>query len=207
MNPRLMWPALLLFAWLLPSTLSAQSRGLRKVQVGVPAISMGNIIIYFTKDAKIFEKYGLDVEPIAVNGSGIASKALISGSVQISPIATPTVINSVLSGSDMVILGHTMPGVIQYLMARPDIKRTEDIKGKSIGVTPYGGLSDFLVRYLARQKGLIPDKDFALLQLGSDTDRFVALQQGRIPLSTLSHPNYIYAQRPVSIFSGIFSEK
>jgi NitT/TauT family transport system substrate-binding protein len=195
MNPRLMWPALLLFAWLLPSTLSAQSRGLRKVQVGVPAISMGNIIIYFTKDAKIFEKYGLDVEPIAVNGSGIASKALISGSVQISPIATPTVINSVLSGSDMVILGHTMPGVIQYLMARPDIKRTEDIKGKSIGVTPYGGLSDFLVRYLARQKGLVPDKDFALLQLGSDTDRFVALQQGRIPLSTLSHPNYIYAQR------------
>ena len=195
MNPRRMWPVLLLFAWLLPSTLSAQSRGLRKVQVGVPAISMGNIIIYFTKDAKIFEKYGLDVEPIAVNGSGIASKALISGSVQISPIATPTVINSVLSGSDMVILGHTMPGVIQYLMARPDIKRTEDIKGKSIGVTPYGGLSDFLVRYLARQKGLVPDKDFALLQLGSDTDRFVALQQGRIPLSTLSHPNYIYAQR------------
>ena len=195
MSPRRLWPLLLLAAWLLPSTLFAQSRGLRKVQVGVPAISMGNIIIYFTKDAKIFEKYGLDVEPIAVNGSGIASKALISGSVQISPIATPTVINSVLSGSDMVILGHTMPGVIQYLMARPDIKRTEDIKGKSIGVTPYGGLSDFLVRYLARQKGLVPDKDFALLQLGSDTDRFVALQQGRIPLSTLSHPNYIYAQR------------
>lgn len=195
MKPRRMRPALLLALMFLPSMLAAQSRGLKKVQVGVPAISMGNIIIYFTKEAKIFEKYGLDVEPIAVNGSGIASKALISGSVQISPIATPTVINSVLSGSDMVILGHTMPGVIQYLMARPDIKRTEDIKGKSIGVTPYGGLSDFLVRYLARQKGLVPDKDFALLQLGSDTDRFVALQQGRIPLSTLSHPNYIYAQR------------
>src|SRR5215471_10177075 len=132
-----------------PPSLLAQSRALKKVQVGVPSISMGNIIIYFAKDAKIFEKYGLDVEPVAVNGSGVASKALISGSVQVSPIATPTVINSVLSGSDMVILSHTMPGVIQYLMARPDIKRTEDVKGKSIGVTPYGGLSDFLVRYLA----------------------------------------------------------
>jgi NitT/TauT family transport system substrate-binding protein len=195
MNPRRLWPVLLLIAWLLPSTLIAQSRGLRRVQVGVPAISMGNIIIYFTKEAKIFEKYGLDVEPIAVNGSGIASKALISGSVQISPIATPTVINSVLAGSDMVILAHTMPGVIQYLMARPDIKRTEDIKGKSIGVTPFGSLSDFLVRYLARQKGLTPDKDFALLQVGTDSDRFLALQQGRVPMATLSHPNYFYAQR------------
>jgi NitT/TauT family transport system substrate-binding protein len=195
MNLRRLWPALLLALLVLPSTLIAQSRGLRKVQVGVPAISMGNIIIYFTKEAKIFEKYGLDVEPVAVNGSGIASKALISGSVQMSPIATPTVMNSVLSGSDMVILAHTMPGVIQYLMARPDIKRTEDIKGKSIGVTPFGSLSDFLVRYLARQKGLNPDKDFALLQVGTDSDRFLALQQGRVPMATLSHPNYFYAQR------------
>ena len=89
MNPRLMWPVLLLFAWLLPSPLTAQSRGLKKVQVGVPAVSMGNIVIYFAKEAKIFEKYGLDVEPIVVAGSGIASKALISGTVQISPIATP----------------------------------------------------------------------------------------------------------------------
>jgi len=195
MNSRRMWPALLLALMVLPSMLAAQARGLKKVQVGVPAISMGNIVIYFTKEAKIFEKYGLDVEPIAVAGSGIASKALISGSVQISPIATPTVMNSVLSGSDMVILAHTMPGVIQYLMARPDIKRTEDIKGKTIGVTTFGSLNDFLVKYLARQKGLNPDKDFAMLQIGSDADRFVAMQQGRIPMSTLSHPNYIYAQR------------
>src|ERR1044072_9768653 len=104
----------------------AQARGLRKVQVGVPAISMGNIIIYFAKEAKIFEKYGLDVEPVAVAGSGIASKALISGSVLISPIATPTVMTAVLAGSDMVILAHTMPGVIQSLVVRSDIKRNED---------------------------------------------------------------------------------
>jgi ABC-type nitrate/sulfonate/bicarbonate transport system substrate-binding protein len=196
MNPRRIWPALLLvILFTQPAALTAQSRGLKKVQVGVPAISMGNIVIYFTKEAKIFEKYGLDVEPVAVAGSGIASKALISGSVQISPIATPTVMNSVISGSDMVILAHTMPGVIQYLMARPDIKRTEDIKGKTIGVTTFGSLTDFLVKHLAKQKGLNPDKDFALLQIGSDSDRFIAMQQGRIPMATLSHPNYFFAQR------------
>ena len=186
---------LILLSLFAPTALFAQSRALRKVQVGVPAISMGNIIIYFTKEAKIFEKYGLDVEPVAVAGSGIASKALISGSVQISPIATPTVMTAVLAGSDMVILAHTMPGVIQYLMVRPDIKRAEDLKGKTIGVTTFGSLTDFLVKYLARQKGLNPDKDFAMLQIGSDSDRFIALQQGKIPAATLSHPNYIFAKR------------
>lgn len=178
-----------------PATPFAQSRALKKVQVGVPAISMGNIIIYFTKEAKIFEKYGLDVDPVAVAGSGIASKALISGSVLISPIATPTVMTAVLAGSDMVILAHTMPGVIQSLVVRPDIKRSEDLKGKTIGVTTFGSLTDFLVKYLARQKGFNPERDFTLLQIGTDSDRFLALQQGRIQGATLSHPNFIFAQR------------
>jgi NitT/TauT family transport system substrate-binding protein len=177
------------------SVLLAQSRALKKVQVGVPAISMGNIIIYFAREAKIYEKYGLDVDPVAVAGSGIASKALISGSVLISPIATPTVISAVLAGSDMVILAHTMPGVIQSLVVRSDIKRSEDLRGKTVGVTTFGSLTDFLVKYLARQKGLNPDKDFALLQIGTDSDRFLALQQGKIHGATLSHPNYIFAQR------------
>jgi NitT/TauT family transport system substrate-binding protein len=178
---------------LLPSPLFSQ--GPKKIHVGVPAISMGNIIIYFAKEAKIYEKYGLDVDPVAVAGSGIASKALISGSVLISPIATPTVISAVLAGSDMVILAHTMPGVIQSLVVRSDIKRSEDLRGKTVGVTTFGSLTDFLVKYLARQKGLNPDKDFALLQIGTDSDRFLALQQGKIQGATLSHPNYIFAQR------------
>ena len=180
---------------LIPSMLFAQTRSLRKIQVGVPAISMGNIIIYFAKEAKIFEKYGLDVDPVAVAGSGIASKALISGSVLISPIATPTVMNAVLAGSDMVILAHTMPGVIQSLVVRPDIKRSEDLRGKTVGVTTFGSLTDFLVKYLAKQKGLTAGKDFALLQIGTDSDRFLALQQGKIDGATLSHPNFIFAQR------------
>jgi NitT/TauT family transport system substrate-binding protein len=102
---------------------------------------------------------------------------------------------AVLAGSDMVILAHTMPGVIQSLVVRPEIKRSEDLKGKTVGVTTFGSLTDFLVKYLARQKGLVPDKDFALLQIGTDSDRFLALQQGKIQGATLSHPNFIFAQR------------
>ena len=131
----------------------SQAKSLKKIHVGVPAVSMGNIIIFFTKEAKLFEKYGLDADVVVVNGSGIASKALIGGSVQISPIATPTAMSAVLAGSDMVILAHTMPGVVQTLMVRPEIKRDEDLKGKTIGVTTFGSLADFLVRHLARKRG------------------------------------------------------
>src|SRR5215471_10288520 len=173
----------------------SQARNLKKIQVGVPAVSMGNIIIFFAKEAKIYEKHGLDAEPVVMSGSGIASRALIAGSVTISPITTPAVMSAVLAGSDMVILAHTMPGVIQSLMVRPDIKQAEDLKGKTIGVTTFGSLGDFLVRYLAKQKGLNPDKDFALLQIGADPERLISLRQGRIQAATLSHPSFILAQR------------
>ncbi|MGH7871974.1 MAG: hypothetical protein ACREQO_07105, partial [Candidatus Binatia bacterium] len=76
---RLLVTMLLAGLTFVPAALHAQARTLKNVQVGVPAISMGNIIIYFAKEAKIFEKYGLDVDPVAVAGSGIASKALIAG--------------------------------------------------------------------------------------------------------------------------------
>jgi NitT/TauT family transport system substrate-binding protein len=177
-----------------PAALS-QAGNLKRIQVGVPAVSMGNMIIFFTKEAKLFEKHGLDAEVVVVNGSGIASRALVGGSVAISPIATPTVMNAVLAGSDMVILAHTMPGVVQALMVKPDIKRAEDLKGKTVGVTTFGSLTDFLVRHLAKIKGLNPDKDFALLQIGGDAERLLALRQGKIHAASLSHPAFILAQR------------
>jgi NitT/TauT family transport system substrate-binding protein len=186
---------LLASSMVLPPLVFSQSSSLKKIHVGVPAVSMGNIIIFFAKEAKIYEKYGLDTEAVVMSGSGIASRALIAGSVLISPITTPAVMSAVLAGSDMVILAHTMPGVIQSLMARPEIKHAEDLKGKTVGVTTFGSLGDFLVRHLAKQKGLNPDKDFALLQIGADPERFLALRQGKIQAATLSHPTFILAQR------------
>ncbi|HET7393382.1 MAG TPA: ABC transporter substrate-binding protein [Candidatus Binatia bacterium] len=181
--------------FVLTSSLFAQSKSLKKIHVGVPAISMGNMIIFFTKEAKLFEKHGLDADVVVMSGSGISSRALVGGSVEISPIATPTVMLSVVAGADMVILAHTMPGVIQSMMVRPDIKKDEDLKGKIIGVTTFGSLTDFLVRHLAKKKGMNPDKDFALLQTGGDAERLIALRQGKIHAATLSHPAFILAQR------------
>jgi NitT/TauT family transport system substrate-binding protein len=124
----------------------SQTKPLKKINVGVPSVSVANIIIYVTKEAKLYDKYGLDAQVIAINGSGIASKALIGGNLDIVPVATPTVIAANLAGSDMAILAHTMPGVVHALMVKPEIKRVEDLKGKKIAVSSLGSLTDFLVR-------------------------------------------------------------
>src|ERR1044071_524140 len=174
----------------------AQNKPLKKVRVGIPSVGMGNIIPYVTREGRLYGKYGLDPEVITVMGSGIGSKALISGNLDVIPIATPTVIAADLAGADMVILAHTMPAVVHALMVRPDIKRPEDSKGKKIGVSSLGSLTDFLVRSIAKKKGLNPDRDITLITTGgSDTERVMALKAGAVDATAVSHPGYGLAQR------------
>src|SRR5262245_35890667 len=118
------WIALVI----IPLSASPQSKPLKQIYVGVSSVSMGNIIIYVTTEAKLVEKYGLYADPVAMRGSGESSKAMIGGSIQVAPIATPTVINAGLSGSDLVILAHTLPGVVHAMIVKPEIKRVEDLK-------------------------------------------------------------------------------
>lgn len=186
-----MWAA----AFIFPFYALSQSKPLKQIYVGVSAVSMGNIIIYVTKEAKLFEKYGLYADPVAMRGSGESSKAMIGGSIQVAPIATPTVINAGLSGSDLVILAHTLPGVVHAMIVKPEIKRVEDLKGKRIGVTTFGSLTDFLIRHILRKKGLNPDRDVALIQIGGDPERIAALKQGAIDAASLSFPGYGIAMK------------
>jgi NitT/TauT family transport system substrate-binding protein len=175
--------------------LRAQTKPLKKIRVGVSAVSMGNIILYVMKEARLYEKYGLDAEVITMNGSGISSKALVSGGIDIAPIATPTVISANLAGADMQILAHTLPGVVHALVVKPEIKRVEDLKGKKIAVSSLGSLTDFLVRYIAKKKGLNPDRDVTLITTGGDSDRIAALSSGAVDGAALSHPAYSRAQK------------
>jgi ABC-type nitrate/sulfonate/bicarbonate transport system substrate-binding protein len=88
-----------------------------------------------------------------------------------------------------------MPGVVHALMVKPEIKRVEDLKGKKIAVSSLGSLTDFLVRAIAKKKGLNPDRDLTLIQTGSDSERIVALKAGAVDGAAMSHPGYGRAKK------------
>lgn len=178
----------------LAPALWAQERALKKIKVGLSAPSPANVIPWIAKEAGIFAKHGLDAELILVQGSGQASQALIGGSLFVAPVVTPTVINAVLGGADLVILAHTLPGVVSRLMVKPEIKTVADLKGRKIGAGRYGTLMDFLTRYILKKRGLQPDKDVALLQIDVGPELLQALIAGAVDGGALSHPAYSQAE-------------
>ena len=173
---------------LLPASVRAQDKPLKKINWGVTSLSAGNWIPWIAKEAKIYDKHGLDVELILLRGSGQTSAAMLGGSIFASPVTLTTMIMADLSGADFVNVAHTVAAVATKLLVKPDIKRVEDLKGKRVGITSLGSLSDFLLKHTFRKYGLDPNRDITWLMMGTPTERLQGLLAGTVDAAEASYP-------------------
>lgn len=181
-----------LLALLLSSSASAQSI---KLNVGYSAISADQSPAWIAKETGVFKKNGLDVQLIYFTGGTTAVQALISGEVPVSQVAGPAVVNSALAGSDIVMVAGGATSLDYWLMSRPEIKRSEQLKGGSVAISAFGTASDFVARYALEKIGLTPGKDVALVQVGGVPDRLGALLAGKIEAAVLVPPSMFIAQK------------
>lgn len=179
----------------LPLFAQAQDKALKKISWGVTSLSASNWIPWLAKDAKIYEKHGLDVELVLVKGSGQTSAAILGGSLFAAPVAVPQVMMANLGGADLVNIAHTVPGVQSKLLVKQEIKRPEDIKGKRIATSSLGSLGDFLFKYIIRKNGMDPIRDVTWLSIGTPGERLQALASGRVEAADLSYPTDAQALR------------
>jgi len=173
----------------------AQEKPLKKIYWGVTSISASNWIPWLAKEAKIYEKNGLDVELVLLHGSGQTSAAILGGSIFAAPVALPTVMLADLGGADLVNIAHTVPGVQSKLLVKQEIKRPEDLKGKRIATSSLGSLGDFLFRYILRKHGLDPNRDVTWLSVGTPPERLQALVSGAIDAADVSYPSDAQGER------------
>src|SRR4249920_55355 len=166
----------------------AQDRPPKKINWGMTALSAAMWIPWIAKDAKIYEKNGLDVELVLVKGSGQTSAAILGGSLFAAPVTVPQVMMANLGGADLVNIAHTVPGVQSKLLVKQEIKRPEDIKGKRIATSSLGSLGDFLFKYIIRKHGMDPTRDVVWISIGTPPERLQALASGRVDAADLSYP-------------------
>ena len=193
--PRFRVAALSLFLLSIHSTSAAQDRPLKKINWGVTSLSGGNWIPWIAKEAKIYEKHGLDVELILLRGSGQTSAALLGGSIFASPVALPTMMMADLSGADLVNVAHTVPGVQTKMLVKPEIKRAEDLRGKRIATSSLGSLGDFLFKYILRKNGVDPNREITWLSIGTPPERLQALISGVVDATEASYPFDLQGER------------
>src|SRR6185369_10931430 len=173
MNRLLAFAILALLA--LGSDVHAQQ--LKRIAAGYSAVSATQTGFYIAKDAKLFEKYGLFVDPVYVPGGSRMAQAIIAGEFPLA-LAGGNIVNVNLAGGDIVIIGGVVNVPSFYLFVQPAVKRNEDLKGKALGVTRYGASTDVSLRAYLKKYSLEPDRDVKIIQMGGQPEIVAGMQAG-----------------------------
>jgi NitT/TauT family transport system substrate-binding protein len=183
--------AVLLLALLIHVPLDAQTK---RIAVAYSAISATQAAFYLAKDANIFEKNGLYVDPVYVAGGSRVSQAVIAGEFTVA-LAGGNIVFANLAGGDIVTFGGVVNVPSFYLYVQPSIKRQEDLRSKTLGITRYGASTDFTLRYLLKKWGLEPDRDVKVIQMGGQPEILAGMQAGVIHGGILSSPGDFKAKK------------
>ena len=152
-----------------------------KLRVAYPAIAPGSTPSWVTADKKIWQKYGLEVEPILVSGGARAVPALIGQSVQFLIGSDTGVTTASLQGIPVVRLGVTMNTLGSSVLTQPNIQSVQDLKGKILGISRGRDASYVRLAKLLRDHGLNPNEDVKFLSIGGgESGRISALKAGVI---------------------------
>jgi NitT/TauT family transport system substrate-binding protein len=184
----------------------ARGQSLPKVRAAYTSIGIQFDPVYIMKELQLPRKYGLDVDVLFVPVSSRAIQAALAGEIQFLTSGGVANINANATGADFVGLTATLNTFVFKVLAGPDLKKPENLKGKRIGISRLGGASDFSIRYALTHWGLVPDKDVALLQVGGEPEEVMALQNKAIDAAILSEPFASVATRAGAVVVADLSQ-
>lgn len=179
---------------LAPATGRAQEK-LDKIRVARASDSATEAALWFTKEGGFFEKHGISAELIRFQGSSLVVSTMLAGEIAVSQIGAAAVVDADLAGGDLTNVATIIRNFVFYIFSRPEIERMADLKGKAMGTSRYGAISDFAARFALTKHGLQPEKDVAILQTGGPSESVAALNANRIQAVALTAPATIRARK------------
>lgn len=139
---RLVLVAIVLSAWqffqILPVIAAAAPA---KYAVGYATFTARIVPLWLAQEQGFFTKYGIDVEPIFIRGAPTLVAGLAAGSIHIGRTGGSAMLAAVAAGHDFKVLAAFNTRNTYDLVVRPNIKRAEDLRGKTFAVTSIGGTS------------------------------------------------------------------
>src|SRR5918999_3291090 len=158
----------------------ANARAQEKLTLSYAALGGANSIWNIAKEAGFYKKRGLDVDVIYIQSTTLGAAAILSGHVQIGMVAGIGVINSVAAGADLVSVACFVNVLDYELVVQPSIKSAEGLKGKSIGISRFGSVTEVAARAFLSELKLRPGEDVLLRQVGGAAERAAAFKQGAL---------------------------
>jgi ABC-type nitrate/sulfonate/bicarbonate transport system substrate-binding protein len=136
-------------------------------------------VLWGAYEQKLFRKYGLDVEYLALNSGRLGMQMALSDEVQILFSTGVTVVTTNLQGGNLAIIAGGLNFFPNKLIVRPEIKRPADLKGKILAVGGFGA-ANHTALLLSLEKLGVNAKDVTIIQIAGGAAQLGALVKGVI---------------------------
>jgi ABC-type nitrate/sulfonate/bicarbonate transport system substrate-binding protein len=146
-----------------------------------------NAILPAAYHKRIFQKYGLDAEYIALESGTIGMQTLLANEIQVLFTTGALAVTSNLQGGDATIIAGGINFFPFKLVVRPEIKTVADLQGKKLAVSRFGSASDYAAQLAMDKLGGDP-KQVTMLQLGGNPSRLGAMSTGAVQGTVFSEP-------------------
>ena len=150
--------------------------------------------MWVAQEGRIFEKYDIDSHLVLIASGSLMVQAMLGGDLPIAGAAGSAAVDASLGGADIIMFGSMVKVPAFYIMALPDIKTIDDLRGKAVGVTRFGSSTDFTMRYVLRKQGLEPGRDVTLIQTGDLFAAAAMLRTRAIVAAPFSSPANLRAE-------------
>jgi len=174
--------ASLLFLFLVVVGHAAETK---KITLGYSTVGPAGTGLWMAKEIGAFEKYGISADLIFISSGPVVVQALLGGDLHGGLAATNAVISAALGGAPLVSLMSLVNRPYYRLWVQPEITRIEELRGKTLGVSRFGSVTDNLTRILLRKKGL--DGAVNVRQLGGTTEMAAAFLHRQIAGAVISN--------------------
>lgn len=181
-----LWAATGVFFFFLTTSGSSQAaERLRAVSGGFG--SAIHAVLWVADSRNLFQKYGLEVEYIAISSGTVAMQTVLAGETQIDFSTGALAITANLEGADVTIIAGGLNFFPYNLIARPPMRSPEDIKGKTMAISRFGSATEYAAHAALQKIGLTAN-DVKIIQVGGNTERFAALVSGAVQTAMLIEP-------------------
>lgn len=150
---------------------------------------MSQSMPWIAEEAGLFRKYNLEFPLVYIGSSSLATAAMLGGDAQLLIDGDLGTVRAFVQGNtDLVFIGGVKNTLTQSILAKPDIKRLEELRGKKVGVTRMGSTTHYFAVQAFRRGGMEAGRDYTLIQTGGAPEMLAALVSGAIDAGTMTAP-------------------
>jgi NitT/TauT family transport system substrate-binding protein len=165
-----------------------------KTRINWTAVTGAQSGMFMARQEGLFKKNGLDVELVHIPSSSRGIQTILAGEIAFSFMDGANEVQADIRGANIALVAGATNRQVFSLMARPEIKKIGDLRGKKIGITRIGSSTHTSALFALGTAGLKPS-DYQILPLMEVPNILTALMAGQVDAGVVSPPTNSRARK------------